>query len=565
MSAVAQGLYRLYNIGVSAPSTAPLSTIRRYQSENMTKKPGGHSIPLIRGPGQLTERPLYVRLYRRIRDGVLRGAIPPGTRLPSARTLAREEGISRNTVEAAYSQLRAEGFLVRRIGAGTWVHDDLPKHLLRPSGSRGDGAGSRVWSSGAEPPALTDLSLRGRRLAGLGREAPLSPGMTFAPCVPESEAIPLDGWNRIAARRIRRVRSASLVAPPSAGLPALCEAVATYLHLERGVRCVPEQVVIVNSTQQAMDLIARLLLDPDDAVWVEDPGYIPARRAFAAGGARLVSIPVDDEGIDVDYGVSIAAEARLACVTPSHQYPLGVTLSLARRLALLEWAEAAGSWIVEDDYDSELRYDGRPLAAMQGIDERGRVLYVGTFNKILFPGVRVAYLVLPEHLVGPFSQVKEITDGFTSPLVQGVLAEFIAEGHFAAHLRKVRDLYRERRDSFVALAREHLSGEAQLGPANAGMHLALHLPTHVDDEELSRRASARRLALPALSAHAINRPACGLVIHYGNAPITEMERAVREIERILADARVHGGNEYRARWKLEGLPIKSPGLQVPRG
>jgi GntR family transcriptional regulator/MocR family aminotransferase len=244
---------------------------------------------------------------------------------------------------------------------------------------------------------------------------------------------------------------------------------------------------------------------------------------------------VDGEGIDVAGGEARAPRARLACVTPSHQYPLGVTLSLARRLALLDWAERAGGWILEDDYDSELRYDGRPLASVQSIDDSGRVLYVGTFNKILFPALRVAYLVLPPELVEPFARAKQHSDGFTSPLLQAALAEFIAEGHFAVHLRKVRSLYRERRDRFLAAAAEHLPEEARLGPAEAGMHAVLHLPAGVDDEVVSERARRRGLSVPALSTHAIESEASGLLVHYGNAAVDDIESGTRRLGEVLRE------------------------------
>lgn len=512
-------------------------------------------------PRDANGQPLYLQLYRRIRDGVLQGAIPPGTRLPSARTLARAEGVSRNTVEAAYRQLGAEGFLVRRVGSGTRIRDDLPARLLRPlrplsgtTGRESPGTAPMDRPAESEPPMLSE---RGRQIAGAGGGLALPPGMIFAPCVPGLDALPLDSWSRIAARRTRR-GSRLLLSPPPAGLPALREAIAAYLHMDRGVRCTAEQIVIVNSTQQGLDLVARLLLDVGDRVWVEDPGYVAARRAFAAAGAVPVPVPVDENGIDVDAGATISADARLAYVTPSHQYPLGVTLSLARRLALLDWAERAGSWVVEDDYDSELRHDGRPLAAAQAIDESGRVLYVGTFNKVLFPGVRVAYVILPTTLVDAFATAREITDGFTSPLVQGVLAEFIGDGHFAAHLRRIRELYRERRDRFVALAREHLPSAVRLGPVSAGMHVALHLPGHVDDRRLSRRALARGVAAPALSAHALESAVRGMLVHYGYSPIADMERGVRELGRILADT---SGSAAAA----QELPVSStrPRLRNP--
>jgi GntR family transcriptional regulator / MocR family aminotransferase len=498
------------------------------------KHPSGHSVPLLREPQPKSARPLYIRLYQRIRAGVLNGALPPGTRLPSARTLAREEGISRNTVEAALHQLQAEGFVVRKTGAGTWISDELPTRLLRPRRSSGE-AGKAP--RGGDPSPLSEkppsLSTCGRRVTEVGGEEAEPVGLLFAPCVPGLAALPLDGWNRIATRHTRRANASTLFQPPPAGLPVLREAVAQYLHMDRGIECTAEQIIILNSTQQGINLVARLLLNEGDAVWFEDPGYRSARRALVAAGARPVPVPVDEEGIDVTHGASVAPEARLVYVTPSHQYPTGVTLSLSRRLELLAWAEASGGWILEDDYDSELRYEGRPLAAVQGIDRSERVLYAGTFNKILFPGLRVAYLVLPRPLVGPFARAKEVTDGFTPPLVQRVLAEFINEGHFSIHLRRVREVYRERRDRFLAVAGDVLPPHARLGPSEAGMHVALHFGGGVDDRDVSEKARRRGLAVPALSSYCIQSEARGLLVHYGHAPVADIERGTRQLAELL--------------------------------
>jgi GntR family transcriptional regulator/MocR family aminotransferase len=494
----------------------------------MSKAVRGHSLTLLREPGVGRGVPLYRRLYERIRDGVLAGALPPGTRLPAARTLAEEEGVSRNTVEAALGRLRAEGFVVRRVGAGTWVSDEIPlRRLQRAATGLGNGEGARTrWAL---------LSARGRRVAEANPGPNEPPGLIFAASGSGLDEVSLKTWNRIVRRRARERSLELLGPPPPAGLPALRKAVATYLHMDRGVRCTADRVVIVNSTQQAVDLAARLLLDPGDAVWLEDPGYVAARRALVAAGARPVPVPVDDEGIDVGAGRSVAPDARLAYVTPSHQYPLGVPLSLARRLALVAWARRANAWIVEDDYDSELRYVGRPLAPLQGIDDSGRVIYVGTFNKVLFPAVRAAYLVLPDALVEPFERAKALSDGFTSPFVQAVLADFIDEGHFSAHLRGLRGLCQARRDAFLAAASALLPAHATLGPAEAGLHVALHLPGRTDDDRIARRAVRAGLSLPSLSAQSMEAPVRGLLLHYGHVSAEEMDAAVEATARVLEE------------------------------
>jgi GntR family transcriptional regulator / MocR family aminotransferase len=500
----------------------------------MAKQARGHAIPLLSVPDERPGQPQYVRLYRRIREAVLRGAIAPGTRLPSARTLARDEGLSRNTVEAALGQLRAEGFVVRRVGSGSWVSDRLRSEPVHPAraGAPRSTPQPAPGRAGAAGPAL--LSARGRFMAAVEDGALMRPGLLFAPCMPGLDALPLDPWNRIAARAARRASGVLLMPPPAAGVQALREAVASHVALSRGVRCTADQVVIVNSTQQALDLVARLLLDPGDVVWFEEPGYMSARHAFQAAGARLVPIPVDDQGLDVVAGRALAADARLAYVTPSHQYPLGVTLSLERRIALLEWAAQGDRWILEDDYDSELRYEGLPHAAVQGIDGTGRVIYAGTFNKILFPTLRVAYLVLPQQLVEAFARAKMLIDGYVPSLTQRVLAEFLAEGHFASHVRRVRGLFRERRDGFLAAAAQHLPHDVAIGPAAAGMHVTLRFPADMADGPVSGAARRRGIALPRLSEHYLGAARNGVLVHYGHAPVRDIERGVATLSELIA-------------------------------
>ena len=514
----------------------------------MAKRPRGHSISLLRETATPSDAPLHRLLYDRIRTGVLRGSIPPGTRLPAARTLAREEGVSRNTVEAALRRLKAEGFVTRRVGAGTWISDQIPARLLGGRSTRGASVRRAIRGEtapggvrrGERPRRVAPasdpnlLSLRGTRFSDAEAEPVEPPDHLFAPSAAGLDDLPLRAWNRIARRQIRGSARRLLVPVPPEGMTPLREAIAAYLHMNRGVRCSPDQVLVVNSTQQGIDLAARLLLDPGDAVWLEDPGYLAARRAFVAAGARGVPVPVDEEGIDVRSGTTRAPDARVAYVTPSHQYPLGVTMSLTRRLELLEWASNAKSWIIEDDYDGELRYDGHPLAAVQGINASGRVIYAGTFNKILFPAVRAAYLVLPQPLVEPFVRAKALTDGFTAPFVQALLADFLGEGHFAAHLRTVRDLYRARRDHFLHAVGPHLPSGARLGPADAGVHVALHLAEGTDDRSISRRALRLGLALPALSHQAVESSARGLLVHYGYVSTTVMDAATSLLGRVLS-------------------------------
>jgi GntR family transcriptional regulator/MocR family aminotransferase len=340
--------------------------------------------------------PRYRQIYRQIRDAILERRLQAGERLPSSRTFAAESAIARKTVEEAYAQLEGEGYIVRRAGSGSFVAE-----IASVERKRGDVrlAGRRA------------LSKRGRGIAATTACVEPTSVRAFAAGLPALDAFPIELWQRLVARHARRIDLSSLVYADPAGLPALREAIAAYLGHARGVRCDASQVVIVSSSQQALDLIARLTIDPDDEAWIENPSYPGARAALVASGAKLVPVRVDDDGLDVAHGIEQSARARVAYVTPSHQYPLGKTMSLERRLALLDWARRAEAWVVEDDYDSEFRYDGRPVPAIQGLDSAGRVIYVGTFTKVLYPSLRLAYLVLPSDLVQSFVNARTQIDG----------------------------------------------------------------------------------------------------------------------------------------------------------
>ena len=465
------------------------------------KQPTGALLPTLETPFD-SGAPLHLQIYRRIRGAILSGALPAGARLPSTRTLAIDLGVSRTTAEEAFAQLEAEGFLVRRVGDGTYV--SLPEAPAKPARRAPRAVVGR-----------RELSTRGRVLAG----HPILPEpqtiRAFEAGLPALEAFPVETWNRLLARRLRRSGRDLLGYGQPAGYAPLREAVATYLGTSRGVVCTPAQVVILTSSQQALDLAARLLLDPGDDAWMEEPGYPGARAGLEAAGARIVPVPVDSAGLDVARGEALAPGARLVYVTPSCQYPLGVTASLERRLALLAWAERAGAWIVEDDYNSEFRYTGRPLAAIQGLDAAGRVLYVGTFTKSLFPSLRLAYLVAPEDLVDAFVRARMLQDGHTPTLPQAVLADFVTEGHFGAHIRRMRSLYQSRRDALLDEAARALPRHVTLGPAEAGFHVTAHLPEGTDDRAVQRRAADQGIDVQPLTRYyAGAEPRPGLVLGY---------------------------------------------------
>ena len=472
-------------------------------------------------------RPLQRQIYDELRTAVLAGRLSPGARLPSTRTLADDLGVSRNTVTGAFEQLLAEGYLEGRTGSGTYVAASLPEDLLRVM--EAPSASSRRSASALK------LSARGAALASI----PVSPArdvgssQAFRPGIPALDEFPRDVWARMASRVLRHARTDVFGYGDPAGYPRLRQAIAEYLRAARGVRCTAGQVIVTAGSQQALDLAVRLLLDPGDTAWVEDPGYMGARGAFLAAGIRCAPVAVDAEGLSVVDGQARAPQARLAYVSPSHQYPVGVTMSLARRMALLAWARERRAWIVEDDYDSEFRYAGRPLAALQGLDTADRVIYTGTFSKVLFPALRLGYLVAPESIVDAFTSARALADRHSPVLEQALVAEFLSEGHFARHVRRMRALYDERQQILVGALRKELGALLEVAPPEAGMHLVAWLPEHVRDAEISRKAGAAGISVPAVSMYAMRRRTRpGLL--FGYAALNG--RLIREGVRKLAGA-----------------------------
>jgi GntR family transcriptional regulator/MocR family aminotransferase len=463
---------------------------------------------------------LYQQVYRRIRDSILAGRLRAGDRLPSTRTYAADAGISRKTAEEAYAQLEAEGYLHRRAGSGSFVAE---APAFRPGhGKSGKPAGRRA------------LSRRGRAIGSARACIEPMTVRAFAGGLPAVDAFPVELWQRLLARRARRLDGGTLCYGDPAGYLPLRESLASYLGTSRGVRCDASQIVIVSSSQQALDLAARLLLDPGDPVWVEDPGYPGAKAALRGAGADLIPVPVDDHGLDVDRGMAMMPDARVACVTPSHQYPLGVTMSLERRMSLLAWARTRGAWIVEDDYDSEFRYESRPLAAIQGLDTAGRVIYVGTFTKVLYPSLRLAYIVLPPDLVTPFVNARTQMDGHVSTFMQGVVADFIDEGHFAAHVRRMRTLYRARRDVFMDVAQRQLGSAIDFPNADAGLRATGIFRSGRNDRDVSRRALKLGVEAPPLSSYYDGRrPRTGLLLGYAALSPDAIRAGVRALARAF--------------------------------
>jgi len=469
------------------------------------------------------------QLYRQLRDAALSGRLQPGARLPASRRLASTLGVARQTVLDTYEQLAAEGYLVGRHGSGTFVAEVLPDHLLRVRGQT-------VSQASQEGRVHRGISKRGALLSS-SQVIPMplrTPLRAFRIGHPAVDAFPFQRWRRLADRRWRSPpRDLTGYGYPG-GYPPLREAIAGYLGAVRAVYCAPEQVIVLGGSQQALDLAARVLLDPGDTVWFEEPGYLGARAALAGAGARIIPIPVDQDGLEVAVGTVAAPAARLAYVTPSHQYPLGVTLSLARRLALLAWAARADAWILEDDHDSEFRYAGRPLAALQGLDTSARVIYIGTFSKTLLPSLRLGYLVVPPDLVDAFTSARAVGDRQSPSLEQAVLADFIAEGHFGRHIRRMRQLYAERQQLLIEAASRELLGVLELRPESAGLHLVGRLPASADDRALSRAAYARGVDAIPLSATYLGPPnASGLLLGYAAYPEAEIRAGMRELAQAL--------------------------------
>jgi GntR family transcriptional regulator/MocR family aminotransferase len=471
--------------------------------------------------------PLHRQLYDRLRSGILAGQLSAGARLPSTRTLAAELGVSRTTVVTAFENLLAEGYLEGRVGSGTYVAGSLPEEVL----------GIRARPAGPPPPLSgRGLSRRGNLLAATRTTAVEDTGSprAFRPGVPALDEFPFGVWRRISGSVWRRPSGELLGYGDPAGYWPLRREISAHLATARAVRCDPEQVIVVSGSQQALDLASRVLLDPGDAVWVEDPGYMGARGALAGSGARLVPVPVDDEGLVVAAGIQREPGARLACVTPSHQYPLGVTMSLTRRLELLGWARRSGAWVIEDDYDSEYRYTGRPLEALQGLDAEGRVVYVGTFSKVLFPALRLGYLVVPPDLIDAFTAARELVDRHPPTVEQAVLAEFIAAGHFSRHLRRMRALYAARQEALFEEISQHLSGFLDASPAESGMHLVGWLPAGIDDKEASHRAAHRGIEAPPISLYTTSENVRGgLMLGYAAVDEARTREGVRRLARAL--------------------------------
>ena len=458
------------------------------------------------------------QLYQALRERVLDGRLPGGTRLPASRQLAERLGVSRNTVNRALDQLYAEGYVQGRVGDGTYVADIVAK----------------PEPPVAETPGAT--SSAARHMLDVHHLPPPLPGppRAFRVGVPAFDLFPFETWARLSARFWRRPSPARLGYGDPAGDAQLRELIAAYLRSSRGLQCDPAQIVVTCGSQQAISLCAQLLIEPGDSVAVEDPGYRAAAHALSIAGAQLRGIAVDGDGLDVAALERVGA-CRLAYVTPSHQYPTGVTLSLPRRLALLDWAERNEAWIIEDDYDGEYRYSGTPLAPLAALDRGQRVVYVGTFSKIAFPGLRLGYLVLPPSLARAFARRRAVDIRHSEIGTQAVMAEFIAAGHFQRHIRRMRNAARVRRDALLAGWPQAVPGCQPLPDVQAGLHLSVRCDSLARERELIARAAAVGVEINPLSGQWLpdgdtaQDVRAGLVLGFAAVPEAQIESALQAL------------------------------------
>lgn len=466
--------------------------------------------------------PLHRQIYDGFRTAILRGNLRPGQQVLSSRELAANLQISRFPVLDAYAQLLAEGYFETRVGAGTFISTALPipcEPIREPKKGK--------------PDIPRQTSRRSSLLPRFKRPPWLQGWGAFAVHQPALDQFPFEIWSNLVSMHSRRPRLHAMHNIDPLGLPDFREAVCTYLRTSRAVHCDPQQIMIVSGSQQALEITARVLLDPDDPVWIEEPSYQLTRAVLLGAGCRLISVPVDQEGLDVATGIRLCENARAAFVTPSHQYPLGATMTAARRLQLLNWAQESGSWIIEDDYDSEYRFESMPIPSLQGLDNNSRVIYIGTFSKVLFPSLRIGYIVIPPDLVEDFVTVRFAMDIFPPYLFQETLTAFMQAGHFAKHIRRTRALYKERRTALVENIQKIFGNALKIHGAEAGMHMTVTYPGELSDVKIAEKAAKENLWLWPLSSCYRENPRNGFILGFGNIDAKQMEQAVLALRASL--------------------------------
>lgn len=464
----------------------------------------------------LSKRPQHATLtrwlYEEMRRAILDRRLLPGTRLPATRDFARHYNISRGTVVTAFEQLQAEGYLSGRVGAGTWVNNRLSACIFR----------ARKETTPARLPAP---------VRGLPFSHPARPFRPYEPAVAE---FPTQIWARIAGRRLRRCPASLLSIGDVPGYKPLREAIAGYLGSSRGVNCSPDQIAIVSGVQQGLDILARVLLKPGDAVWMEDPGYFGATAVFRNAGARIIPVPVDEHGLALSKGKQLCSRAKVAYLTPAHQCPLGMIMPLDRRLAILDWARHTGAFILEDDYDSEYRFRGQPVPALQGLDRSGSVILLGSFNKVMFPALRMGYVVLPESLIDRFLSSRSGMDLYPSGPNQAILCDFIVEGHLGRHIRRMRELYAERLVALRNGAQKYLAGVLDLSPIHAGLNIAAFLRNGMTSQQAESAATDAGIETVAISRFVLQRSDVrGLQLGFAAFDKTEILQSTIALARAL--------------------------------
>lgn len=496
-----------------------------------------------------SERPIFLQIYLGLRTAIVSNALAPGLKLPSSRQLAAQLNVSRTSTISAYNQLLAEGYVVGRAGSGTYVSEDVPAALTVAKDSDGKAVSS----------TQTRVSRAGERYRQFGAgllNAPHAPFMTGC-CAVDAKTI--DAWRRIGTNHLRGFDRTNLAYADPGGEPGLRREIAAYLRAARGVQCIDDQIIVLSGAQQAIDLSIRTLLDPGDAVWIEDPGYAATREALNAAGAKLVPIRVDAGGLDVSAAKVAAPDARAVYITPSHQYPTGVVMSMARRLELLAWASETGAWIIEDDYDSEFRYAGKPLSSLQGLDRGGCVIYVGTLSKVLFPGLRLGFAVVPHALVSMFRGARFLADRSPPMLQQAMTADFMGQGFFTSHIRRMREVYREARDVLVGAVNTSMGDMVDIEIPDAGMQLVMHFRHSISDVEIVDAARLQGLVVRAVSPLYLAAPRRqGLVLGYSGFDNRQLRSAAATLGRIVRAAtnRKHGAGHSPT------PPIKKSGRRV---
>jgi GntR family transcriptional regulator/MocR family aminotransferase len=466
-------------------------------------------------------------LFTELRAAILDGRLKPGTRMPSTRNLSQQYRLARGTAAVAFDGLKSEGYVEARVGSGTFVTSRLPEDSM---------AVARPTVPVIAEPSKAGLAKRGRESVEAVRilAASHSLGRAFRSYEPAIDLFPVNLWSRVAGRVLRRAPRPLYGQGDARGYLPLRKAIAEYVGAARGVRCDANRIIITSGTQQGLDIVARMLLDPGDAVWMEDPGYPGALFALRAGGADIVPVPVDQEGLIVEEARRQQPHARLAYVTPANQFPLGVTMSNRRRVELLEWAAQEDAWVVEDEYDAEYRYFGQPLPSLQSLDRSGCVIYLGTFTKMLFNSLRLGFLVVPERVVDAFTAARTMLDRHPPTLEQAILAEFILEGHFGHHVRRMRQIYARRIVTLCDAARDGLNGMLDVVRSDTGMRTVAWVKTGQRDTEVAARARSLGLEVASVSDFTVRHShPDALVLGFAGCTPAELKRGVGVIRGAL--------------------------------